>query len=99
MFAPFSQLYIIAPSTLQYGFGGTEGSIFAPHDSGLGTFASEVGLFGHYEPSSMQNEVGPSSSMQQTGPELELISTQDVDKPKYQGEHHRHVSLPLKMLG
>ncbi|KAF2310772.1 hypothetical protein GH714_017034 [Hevea brasiliensis] len=63
---------------------------FAPHDSGLGTFASGVGLFEHYESGSMQNEAGPSSSMQQTGPELQLMSKQDVDEHEDQGEHCRH---------
>ncbi|KAF2292605.1 hypothetical protein GH714_026154 [Hevea brasiliensis] len=71
---------------------------FAPHDSGLGTFASGVGLFGHYESCSMQNEASPSSSMKQTGPELQLMSTQDIDGYEDQGEHRRHGSTCIKYV-
>ncbi|KAF2296516.1 hypothetical protein GH714_040508 [Hevea brasiliensis] len=92
MFAPFSRPYTDVASTSRYGFNAAEASemYFAPHDSVLGTFASGVRLFGHYESASMQNEAGPSLSMQQTGPELQLMSTQDVDEHEDQGEHRRH---------
>ncbi|KAF2305287.1 hypothetical protein GH714_003479 [Hevea brasiliensis] len=58
IFAPVSRPYTDVPSTSRYGFDAVEASemYFAPHDSGLGTFASVVGLFGHYESGSMQNE-------------------------------------------
>ncbi|KAF2321014.1 hypothetical protein GH714_032664 [Hevea brasiliensis] len=80
MFALFSLLYKNAPLTSWYGFSGVEASemYFAAHDSGMGTFALGVGLFGHYESGSMQNEPGPSSSMQQMRPELQLLSTQNL---------------------
>ncbi|KAF2296506.1 hypothetical protein GH714_040485 [Hevea brasiliensis] len=95
MFALFSRPYTDVASTSRYGFDAAEAleMYFAPHDSGPGSFASGVRLFGHYESASMQNEAGPSLSMQQTGPELQLMSTQDVDEHEDQGEHRRHGSL------
>ncbi|KAF2316174.1 hypothetical protein GH714_041515 [Hevea brasiliensis] len=95
MFDPFSWSYTDVPSTSTYGLGGAEAfdMYFAPHDFGFVTFASGMGLFGHCDSSSINDQVGPSTSIQQASLELQLMSTQDVDESEHQAEHRKHGRL------